>query len=153
MDFEVFLLNNNGKVNYDDDFIFYNNLKHYSGCVEHLGDCINYDAYYDDCDEQISVDLSKVPTNIQEIVFALTIHEAERKYQNFGCVSHIFLCVMDSSGRKGFVKHNFPHDYTVETAIILGKFCRKDSGWKFTFSGSGYSGGLIGLCKHFGVNV
>ena len=59
LDSAAFLLDENGKVNADTDFVFYNNLKHSSGAVEHLGD--NLTGEGDGDDEQVKVDLSLVP--------------------------------------------------------------------------------------------
>ena len=38
LDAAAFLLGTNGKVTSDGDFVFYGNLKHSSGAVQHMGD-------------------------------------------------------------------------------------------------------------------
>ena len=53
LDAAAFLLGANGKVNSDDDFIFYNNLKHISGSVEHMGDNLTGEGEGDD--EEIKI--------------------------------------------------------------------------------------------------
>jgi len=62
LDASAFLLGKNGKALSDADFVFYGNLKHTSGSVEHMGD--NLTGSGDGDDEQIKVSLNKVPSNI-----------------------------------------------------------------------------------------
>lgn len=88
LDAAAFMLGANGKVQNDSDFVFYNNLKHSSGSVQHMGD--NLTGAGDGDDEQIKIDLSKIPANIEKIAFTVTIHEAEQRRQNFGQVSNAF---------------------------------------------------------------
>ena len=84
LDAAAFLLGDSGKVASSGDFVFYGNLKHSSGAVEHLGDNLTGEGAGDD--EQIRIDLTKVPANIQRIAFTVTIYEAESRRQNFGMV-------------------------------------------------------------------
>ena len=74
LDAAAFLLGESGKVTSSGDFVFYGNLKHSSGAVEHLGDNLTGEGAGDD--EQIRIDLTKVPDNIQRIAFTVTIYEA-----------------------------------------------------------------------------
>ncbi|MBQ6112569.1 MAG: TerD family protein, partial [Synergistaceae bacterium] len=74
LDTAAFMLGTNGKVRADSDFVFYNNLKHSSGAVQHMGD--NLTGAGEGDDEQIKVELSKVPANVDKIAFTATIHEA-----------------------------------------------------------------------------
>ena len=67
LDAAAFLVGANGKCPTERDFIFYGNLKHSTGAVEHMGD--NLTGEGDGDDEQILVDLSKVPANIERIAF------------------------------------------------------------------------------------
>ena len=91
LDAAAFLLGESGKVTSSGDFVFYGNLKHSSGAVEHLGDNLTGEGAGDD--EQIRIDLTKVPDNIQRIAFTVTIYEAENRRQNFGMVSWARRCV------------------------------------------------------------
>ena len=61
LDASAFLLGANGKVKSDKDFIFFNNKKHPSGAVQHMGDNLTGSGNGDD--EQIIVDLTKIPIN------------------------------------------------------------------------------------------
>ena len=71
LDAAAFLLSDSGKAASSDDFVFYGNLKHASGSVQHMGD--NLTGAGDGDDEQIRIDLSLVPASITKIAFTVTI--------------------------------------------------------------------------------
>ena len=151
LDSAAFLLDENGKVNADTDFVFYNNLKHSSGAVEHLGD--NLTGEGDGDDEQVKVDLSLVPQNISKIAFTVTIHEALERRQNFGQVSNSYVRVIDEDTNQELLNYELGEDFSIETAIVVCEIYRHNGEWKFSAVGSGFEGGLEALCKNFGVNV
>ena len=151
LDSAAFLLGENGKVNADTDFVFYNNLKHSSGAVEHLGD--NLTGEGDGDDEQVKVDLSLVPQNISKIAFTVTIHEAQERRQNFGQVSNSYVRVVDEDTNQELLNYELGEDFSIETAIVVCEIYRHNGEWKFNALGSGFEGGLEALCKNFGVNV
>ena len=151
LDAAAFLLLNNGRVSKDEDFVFYNNLSHESGSVLHMGDNLTGDGEGDD--EQITIDLSKIPSNIEKIAFTVTIHEADIRRQNFGQVSNAFVRIVDASTEKELLKYDLGEDFSVETALVVAEIYRYNGEWKFNAIGSGFQGGLEALCKNFGVNV
>ena len=95
LDAAAFLLGANGKVSSDADFVFYGNLKHASGGVEHMGD--NLTGEGDGDDEEIRIDLSKVPASVERIAFTVTIYEYDVRRQNFGQVSNAFIRIVDNN--------------------------------------------------------
>lgn len=151
LDAAVFMCGANGKVNTDADFVFYNNLKHSSGSVEHMGD--NLTGEGDGDDEQIKIDLSKVPVNIDKIDFTVTIYEADVRHQNFGQVSNAYIRIFDEANSKELIRYDLGEDFSVETAVVVGELYRYGSEWKFNAIGSGFQGGLAALGRNFGVNV
>ena len=151
LDAAAFLLNSTGKVNSDDDFVFYNNLKHKSGAVEHMGDNLTGEGEGDD--EEIKIDLTKVPANIDKIDFTVTIYDAEVRKQTFGQVSNAYIRVVDDSTGKELIRYDLGEDFSVETAVVVGEIYRHNGEWKFNAIGSGFSGGLAALGRNFGVNV
>ena len=151
LDSAAFLLDENDKVNADTDFVFYNNLKHSSGAVEHLGD--NLTGEGDGDDEQVKVDLSLVPQNISKIAFTVTIHEALERRQNFGQVSNSYVRVIDEDTNQELLNYELGEDFSIETAIVVCEIYRHNGEWKFNALGSGFEGGLEALCKNFGVNI
>lgn len=151
LDATAFMLGDSGKVTQDEDFIFYNNPRDAAGSVVHLGDNLTGVGAGDD--EQITVDLSKVPANIQSIAFTVTIHEAEERGQNFGQVSNAFIRVFKPDSGEELVRYDLSEDYSIETALVVGGLYRHGSEWKFNAIGSGFQGGLAALCQNFGVNI
>lgn len=151
LDAAAFLLGSSGKVQSDSDFVFYNNLKHNSGAVQHMGD--NLTGAGDGDDEQIRVDLSKIPANIDKVAFTVTIHEADTRKQNFGQVSNAFIRIVDESSGKELIRYDLGEDFSIETAVVVGELYRHSGEWKFNAIGSGFKGGLRALCQNFGINV
>lgn len=151
LDASAFLCGASGKVNADTDFVFYNNLKHSSGSVEHMGD--NLTGEGDGDDEQIKVDLSKVPSNVDKIDFTVTIHEADTRHQNFGQVSNAYIRIFDEVNNREIIRYDLGEDFSIETAVVVGELYRRGGEWKFNAIGSGFKGGLAALGRNFGVNV
>ncbi len=151
LDAAAFLLGANGKVTSDADFIFYNNLKHASGSVEHMGDNLVGGSGGDD--EQVMIDLAKVPANIDKIDFTVTIYEADERRQNFGQVSNAYIRVLDETNNSELIRFDLGEDFSVETAVVVGEIYRNAGEWKFNAIGSGFKGGLRALGLNYGVNV
>ncbi len=151
LDAAAFLTNESGKVTNDLDFVFYNNLKHQSGAVEHQGDNLTGEGEGDD--EQILVDLTKVPQNIAKIAFTVTIHDADVRGQNFGQVSNAFIRVVNDATGVELIRYDLGEEFSIETAVVVGELYRHGQEWKFNAIGSGFQGGLAALCRNFGINV
>lgn len=151
LDAAAFLLGADGKVTGDGDFIFYNNLRHWSGGVEHCGDNL-IGAYSGDA-EEIRVDLAKVPAEIEKISFAVTIFESEERGQNFRQIKSAFIRVFDAANGAEILRYNLAEDFTIETAVIAGELYRHGGDWKFSAIGTGFSGGLAALGRNFGVKT
>lgn len=151
LDTSIFMVGENGKCPTEKEFIFYGNLKHVSGSVEHLGD--NLTGAGDGDDEQIKVDLSKVPTNVQKIAFTTTIYDADVRRQNFGQVSNAFIRIMDGVTGMELIRYDLGEDFSIETAVVVGELYRYNGEWKFNAIGSGFQGGLAALCGHYGIDV
>ena len=151
LDSSAFLITDAGKVSRQEDFIFYGNLKHPSGAVEHLGD--NRTGEGEGDDEQIKVDLSKVPENISKIAFAVTIYEAEERNQNFGQVNNAFIRIYNAETGEEMLRYDLGEDFSIETAAVFGELYRHNGEWKFNAIGSGFQGGLAALCSNYGIDV
>lgn len=150
IDTAAFLLRADGKVDSDEDFVFYGNLKHKSNSVEHGGDGSKGGSTDN---EQIHVDLGRVPPDVERIDFTATIYDALNRRQNFGMVKDAYIRVADESSGQELVRFNLGDNFTVETAIVVGELYRHKGNWKFNAIGAGFSGGLAALCKNFGVEV
>lgn len=151
LDASVFLCGEDGKVRSDTDFVFYNNMVGGNGSVEHQGD--NRTGEGEGDDEQVKIDLSSVPADVKKLAFAVTIHDAESRKQNFGMVSNAFMRVVNGEDGKELARYDLSEDYSVETAMIFGEVYRHGDEWKFKAIGQGFGGGLHPLASSFGVNV
>ena len=151
LDAAVFMLGKNGKCPTEKEFIFYGNLSHTSGAVNHMGD--NLTGEGDGDDEQIKIDLSKIPENIEKIAFTVTIYDAETRQQNFGQVSNAFIHLLDETNDIELIRYDLGEDFSIETAVVLGELYKHNGEWKFNAIGSGFQGGLATLCEHYGIEV
>ena len=151
LDVSLFMVGKSGKVEQDEDFIFYNNLKHPSGAVEHLGD--NRTGEGDGDDEEILVNLETMPKHIQKIAVTVTIYEAAERRQNFGQVSNSYIRIVDKDTNEELIKYELGEDFSIETAIVVAEIYKHNGEWKFNALGSGFEGGLAALCGNFGINL
>ncbi|MEW7850399.1 TerD family protein [Massilia aurea] len=151
LDGSAFLLKTDAKVRGDTDFIFYNNLKSTDGSVVHAGD--NTTGQGEGDDEKVTVDLTRVPADIDKISFCVTIHDAEARRQSFGQVSKAYIRCLNAAGEAEIARYDLSEDSSTETAMIFGELYRHGSEWKFRAVGQGFKGGLGPLARSFGVNV
>lgn len=150
LDASAFLLGANGKVRNDNDFIFYNQLKSADGSVEHTGD--NRTGEGDGDDEQLKIDLSLIPADVEKIVFTVTIHDADDRKQNFGQVGGAFIRILNEVTGAEVVRYDLAEDASTETAMIFAELYRNNGEWKFRAVGAGYAGGLKSLANEYGMN-
>lgn len=151
LDASVFMLNENGKVRGEDDFIFYNNLISKCQSIQHMGD--NRTGAGDGDDEAVIVELDKIPRDVHRLSITVTIHDAHARKQNFGQVMDAFMRVVNTDDDAELARFDLSEDYSTETAMIFGEVYRHNAEWKFKAIGQGYSGGLEAMCKNFGVQV
>ena len=151
LDASAFVLGADGKVLGDEWFIFYNQTTSPDGAIIHQGD--NKTGEGEGDDEVAEIDLDKVDSRVDKIVFTVTIHDAQARNQNFGQVSNSFIRVVDDSNNKEITKYELDEDYSTETAINFGELYRKNGEWRFKAVGDGFNEGLAGFAKMYGVNV
>ena len=149
LDASAFLVGANGKCPTEKEFIFYGNLTHPSEAVKHMGDNLTGEGEGDD--EQIEVDLTKIPANVEKIAFTVTIYDAEVRRQNFGQVSNAFIRIVDEVSGKELIHYDLGEDFSIETAVVVGEMYRHNGEWKFNAIGSGFHGGLAAICGHYGA--
>jgi len=151
LDASALLVDANSKILSDQYFIFFNNLTSPDGSVEHTGDNLTGEGEGDD--EMIKVNLVGVPQEAAKIVFAVSIYDAESRAQNFGQVRNAFIRVVNQAGGSEIARYDLSEDASTETAMIFGEVYRNGAEWKFRAVGQGYSNGLAGIARDFGVNV
>jgi tellurium resistance protein TerD len=150
-DAAALLLNTDGKVASDADFVFFNNLKSPDGSVEHSGD--NRTGLGEGDDEVIKVNLAGVPADVDKIVFPVSIHNGEQRGQNFGQIRNAYVRVLNPDTNAELARYDLSEDASTDTAMVFGELYRNGATWKFRAIGQGYTSGLRGIAADFGVNV
>ncbi|MDP9116285.1 MAG: TerD family protein [Actinomycetota bacterium] len=140
-----------GKIISDQHFIFFNNLHSPDGSVEHMGD--NLTGEGDGDDEEIKVNLAAVPAEADKVVVAVSIYDAEARGQSFGQVRNAYIRVVNQADSQEIARYDLSEDASNETAMIFGEVYRSGDEWKFRAVGQGYSTGLAGIARDYGVNV
>jgi len=149
IDASAFLIGREGRVRRDTDFVFYNNLES-ENCLFHGGD--NTTGTGEGDDETIKVDLDNIPFDVEKIVFAVTIHNAEERQQNFGLVKDAFIRIVNEDGTE-LAHFDLTEDASSDNGMIFGALVREGMGWKFRALGQGSRGGLFKIAREMGVNV
>ncbi len=153
LDVSVFIVNEAGKVRDDADFVFYGNKTGDNGAVQHAGD--NRDGEGEGDDESVKIDLSKVSPDVKRLIFAVTIHDADKHGQNFGQVGNAYIRTVNADGNAEISRYDLSEDASTETAMLFGEVYRGSAAdeWKFKAVGQGSAGGLAKLATEFGVNI
>lgn len=141
LDASAFMLAGNKKLPKDEFFVFYNNPKSPDGSVESSGDDLT-GGNSDGDDETLTIDLTKVDPQIQEIIFTVTIHDFETRRQNFGQVRNSFIRIYNAQTNEEIAKYELEEDFSIETAVEFGRLYKRGNEWRFEAMGIGYKGGL-----------
>lgn len=149
LDASAFMLGSDGQIPEEGYFVFYNNLKSPDGSVKSCGDDLTGGNSDDGDDETIKVDLSKVSSEIQEIVFTATIHKAEERKQNFGQVRNSYIRIYDAKNDEEIARYDLEEDFSIETAVEFGRLYRRAGEWRFKAIGAGSKGGLQSLLSKY----
>ena len=158
LDASAFLLGADGKVIRDEDFVFYNNPEARDGAVKSMGDDTTGGNSDGGDDEQIYIDFTRLPPEIEKIAVTVTIHEAEARHQNFGQVSNAYVRVAkldypDAPDGETILQFDLEEEFSIETALVVCEIYKKNGEWKFNAVAAGYRGGLEALCRAYGVDV
>lgn len=149
IDASVFLLDSSEKLISDKHFIFYNNQKSPDPeqSVQQRGD--NRTGAGEGDDEIIDVNLKTVPAEVAKIAIAVTIHEADKRQQNFGQVTNAFVRIVNCENEAEIIRYDLTEDFSIETALIMAELYRKDGEWRMNAVGAGYEGGLQALVDRY----
>jgi len=141
LDASVFMLGSNSKIPDERFFVFYNNQQSLDGAVQSSGDDTTGGSSDGD-DETLTVEFAKLDPRIAEMIVVVTIHDAEKRKQNFGQVRNSFIRIYDAASNEEICKYELEEDFSIETAVEFGRLYKKGGGWKFEAVGKGYPGGL-----------
>lgn len=135
-DASVIICGNNGKVISNDikqSVVYYGNLKHPSGAIIHQGD--NLTGAGDGDDEQIMVDISRLPSEVGKIVFVVNIYDARTRGQHFGLIENAFIRLVNMENNQEICRFNLSENYNNMTGLVVGEIYRRGSEWKFNAVG------------------
>ena len=132
----------NGKLADKSDVVYFGNLRHSSGTIQHMGD--NLTGAGEGDDEQIIVDLSHVPSQYDRIVLVVNIYQAIQRKQHFGMIQNAFIRLVDDRNNNEMCRYNLTEDYSGMTAMIFGEVYRHNGEWKFNAIGQGTNDTGIG---------
>ncbi|MGB5772623.1 MAG: TerD family protein, partial [Crocosphaera sp.] len=136
LDASVLCLSNSGKLKSKSDVVYFSNLNHYSGAITHLGDNLTGAGTGDD--EQILVDLPRVPDDIYKLVFVVNIYNCIQRKQSFGQVKNAFVRLVDLSNNKEIARYSLlGEEYEGKTGMILAEVSRDNGEWKMEAVGKG----------------
>ncbi|MCM3926069.1 TerD family protein, partial [Frankia sp. AiPs1] len=131
------LLTGAGSVRSDDDFVFFNQPRHRSGAVEVAADADG---------GTLTVALAAVEPDITTVVLAGSVDDG-----TFAGLGGLLIQVVDDAG--GLVATFRPDSTEPVTTMVFGELYRRGSGWKFRAVGQGWSSGLAGLARSYGISV
>lgn len=136
------LLLKGGKLYDKSDIIYFGNLQHKTGAVWHMGD--NLTGAGEGDDEQIVVDLSRLPAEYDRIVIVVNIYQALQRKQHFGMIENAFIRLVDGKTNREMCKYNLTENYSGMTAMIFGEVYKHNGEWKFNAMGQGTNDPGIG---------
>ena len=133
------MLGADGKIPNDEYFVFYNNLRSPDGAVlqsipQQRPDRENKSLF--------GIILENIHPEIQEMVFVVTIHEAEKFKLNFSKIDNAFIKICDLDTFTELARYELKDNFSQETALEFGRLYRKNGEWRFQAVGQGYRAGL-----------
>jgi len=158
LDASAFCLGTNGKVVSEKWFVFYGNQSSPNGAVKSSGDDTTGGNSEDGDDEQLIIDFTKLPPEVDKIAITVTIHEATERRQNFGQVSNAYVRIakianeFDTEGET-VIQFDLEEEFSIETALVVCEIYKKGGEWKFNAVAAGYQGGLATLCRNYGIDA
>ncbi len=135
-DASVLLCGTNGKLISTDPkkcCVFFGNLSHPSGAIKHQGDNLTGEGEGDD--EVIMVDLSRIPAEIEKLIFVINIYDGHARNQHFGMIRNAYVRLVDNDDKKEFCRFDLNEQYDGCTGIVVGAIYRKNGVWKFSAMG------------------
>ncbi|MGV9287911.1 VWA domain-containing protein [Streptomyces sp. NPDC003719] len=144
VDASALLLTSAGRVRDDGDFVFYNQPRHASGAVRHLGKESGPGSGV--TTDTVEVDLRALEPAVDRIVLC-----ASSDGGTFGQVPGLSLRLLDAATGAGLA--HFDMAAGTETALVGGELYLRQGKWKFRAVGQGYAAGLAGLATDFGITV
>lgn len=151
LDLVIFMCDANSRCIDENHFIYYNHLNDPEESVKHSGD--NRTGAGDGDDETAFIEFDKIPTNVEKIIVAVTIHEASSRSQNFGMVDNSYVRMVNTETNEEILKYDLGEDFSIQTSVIFAEIYKHSGEWKFKAVGDGYAKELVDLCGEYGIDV
>lgn len=118
------------------DNVWFAQLRSRDGSIQHSGD--NLTGEGDGDDEKIFVDLTRVPDQVQQIIFTISSFRG----QTFEKVENAFCRLVDETNNTEVAKYNLSAQGNY-TALIIAKVYRHNGAWKMSALGESCQGKTI----------
>jgi tellurium resistance protein TerD len=138
-DASVFMLNESGKIPSEPYFVFFNNLTSADGAVIHSGD--NRNGAGDGDDEEININLSRVSSDVVQIIVVISIHNIADGV-HFGNVLNPAVRVYNQANGNIICQYELAEKFDGCDSLIMGRFFRNGTEWEFEAMGQAFEGGL-----------
>lgn len=118
------------------ELIFFGNRESDTGCVKHMGDNLTGEGEGDD--EQIYMDLDKMPTKVKKIYIGVNIFNADSRNQSFGTIKNCFIRLVNNSNDTEVCRYDISGnpEYSKYVSMVMGVLVRgSNGGFEFTALG------------------
>ncbi len=130
-DLSVLLVGASGRVDHDEDFVFYNNPSSVDGAVTLIG-------------QTASIDTVLLPQRCERLVLVLSAGDGNDSVANATAVLH----------QPGGATFQFrPAGSSQVRALVWGELYLRNGSWRLRAVGQGWADGLGGLARDYGVDV
>ncbi|MDR0549972.1 MAG: TerD family protein [Deltaproteobacteria bacterium] len=119
------------------DFVWFRQLKSKDGSITHTGDNLTGAGEAED-DEQIIVDLTKVPVNVKSLVFTINSFQG----QTFNEIKNAVCRLVDQSGNQEIARYVLSGGGN-HTAMVMAKLYREGAEWKMEALGEPANGQVV----------
>lgn len=144
--FAAILCGRDGRARDDRDFVFFNQLSSPDESVQQREAALAGDR------EQIEIDLTSVPPEIDRVAVALYVNDGPAQRRTLGQLRTCVVRVLDAADNRELVRsEELAAAFATETAVVLAEVYRHDGDWKFKVLGQGYANGVAGVAADYGV--
>lgn len=146
LDASAFLLQANNKIRTNADFIFYNQLCDTDSCIK-----LSLEPSQDMSKQFFDIFLSKIPNDVTQIMFVLTVDKATERQQCLKMASGLNVSVFDNNDLK-----IINYDISVhndEASLMAASVYRHNGRWKFKAVGQGFNRGLDAIANLYDVDL
>ena len=136
LDASVLCLDTQGKIGKKDNLVYFGNLRHSSGAINHCGDNLTGEGEGDD--EQITVHLANITAEIAKLVFVVNIYHCVQRKQDFDLVENAFVRLVNMGNNREIARYNLSgREYAGQTGMIMAEIYRDNGEWKMAAIGKG----------------